>query len=375
MKYYLIAGEASGDLHASHLMAAIKQLDPQAEFRFFGGDEMQKVGGTLVKHYRELAYMGFVDVALHLRTILRNMNQCKDDIRNFQPDIVIPVDYPGFNLKIARYVHDELNIPVYYYISPKIWAWKEGRIKAIKKYVDKILSILPFEVDYFKKHNYTVDYVGNPSLDEITNYLNAHTEESDLIAGEKPILALLCGSRKQEIRDNLPLMLEAAAAFPQYRLIIAGAPGVDTSDYAGFIKGHQVEILFGETYRILHSAHAALVTSGTATLETALFGVPQIVCYRTGGGKLFYKIMEKMLKVPYVSLVNLIANKPVVTELLGYKANEENLKSELDKLTNDPDYKAAILSGYTEMREKLGSPGAPYHAAQLIVSDLNKLKH
>ncbi|MGL5730644.1 MAG: lipid-A-disaccharide synthase, partial [Bacteroidales bacterium] len=181
MKYYLIAGEASGDLHASHLMAAIKQLDPKAEFRFFGGDEMQKVGGTLVKHYRELAYMGFVDVALHLRTILRNMSQCKEDIRAFRPDIVIPVDYPGFNLKIARYVHDELKIPVYYYISPKIWAWKEGRIKAIKKYVNKILSILPFEVDYFKKHDYTVDYVGNPSLDEITNYLSEHKNESDLI--------------------------------------------------------------------------------------------------------------------------------------------------------------------------------------------------
>lgn len=375
MKYYLIAGEASGDLHASHLMAAIKQLDPKAEFRFFGGDEMQKVGGTLVKHYRELAYMGFVDVALHLRTILRNMSQCKEDIRNFRPDIVIPVDYPGFNLKIARYVHDELSILVYYYISPKIWAWKEGRIKAIKKYVDKILSILPFEVDYFKKHDYTVDYVGNPSLDEITNYLGEHTNESDLIAGDKPVLALLCGSRKQEIRDNLPLMLDAASAFPQYRIIIAGAPGVEKSTYADFIKGYQVEILFGETYRILHSADAALVTSGTATLETALFGVPQIVCYRTGGGKLFYKIMEKMLKVPYVSLVNLIANKPVVTELLGYKANEENLKAELDKLTNDPNYKKAILSGYAEMREKLGEPGAPYHAAQIIVTDLMKQKH
>ncbi|MGL5730616.1 MAG: lipid-A-disaccharide synthase, partial [Bacteroidales bacterium] len=236
-------------------------------------------------------------------------------------------------------------------------------------------SILPFEVDYFKKHNYIVDYVGNPSLDEITNYLGEHTNESDLIAGDKPVLALLCGSRKQEIRDNLPLMLEAASAFPQYRIIIAGAPGVEKSAYADFIKGYQVEILFGETYRILHSADAALVTSGTATLETALFGVPQIVCYRTGGGKLFYKIMEKMLKVPYVSLVNLIANKPVVTELLGYKANEENLKAELDKLTNDPNYKKAILSGYAEMREKLGEPGAPYHAAQIIVTDLMKQKH
>lgn len=372
MKYYLIAGEASGDLHASHLMAAIKELDPQAEFRFFGGDEMQKAGGTLVKHYRELAYMGFVDVALHLRTILRNMGQCKEDIRRFRPDMVIPVDYPGFNLKIARFVHDELRIPVYYYISPKIWAWKEGRIKAIRKYVDKILSILPFEVAYFKKHDYKVDYVGNPSLDEITTYLNTHTKESDLIATDKPILALLCGSRKQEIRDNLPLMLAAASAFPQYRLIIAGAPGVDINMYAEFIKGYDVQILFGETYRILQSAKAALVTSGTATLETALFGVPQIVCYRTGGGKLFYKIMEKMLKVPYVSLVNLIANKPVVTELLGYKANEENLKSELNKLTNDPAYKKAIVNGYSEMRTLLGEPGAPYHAAQIIVSDLMK---
>lgn len=371
MKYYLIAGEASGDLHASHLMSALKELDPKAEFRYFGGEEMQKAGGTLVKHYREMAFMGFVSVALNLRTILRNMKECEKDIREFRPDVVIPVDYPGFNLKIAKFVHDELKVPVYYFISPKIWAWKEGRIKAIRKYVDKMLSILPFEVDYFKKHSYKVDYIGNPTLDEVYHYLNG-SSAPEKIKRDKPILAILCGSRKQEIKDNLPKMLKAAAQYPDIHPIIAGAPGIDPEYYKAFMEGNPVEIQFGCTYQILNSAHAAMVTSGTATLETALFNVPQLVSYYLGGGIVFYSIMEKMLKVPYVSLVNLIADKPVVKELLGYKATEEALTEELGKLIQNDVYRGKMMQGYDLVRERLGKPGAPQHAAKAIVDALQK---
>lgn len=371
MKYYLIAGEASGDLHASHLMNAIKELDPQAEFRYFGGDEMQKEGGTLVKHYREMAFMGFVTVLLNLKTILKNMKECSSDIEAFHPDVVIPVDYPGFNLKIAKTVHEDLKIPVYYFISPKIWAWKEGRIKAIRKYVDKMLSILPFEVEYFKRHNYQIDYIGNPTLDEIHHYLTS-PDKPERLKREKPILAILCGSRKQEIRDNLPRMLEAAMQYPDVHPVIAGAPGIDPDYYKAFIKDNKVEVLFGKTYQILDSADAAMVTSGTATLETALFNVPQLVSYYTGGGIVFYKIMEKMLKVPYVSLVNLIADKPVVKELLGYKATKEALSKELNKLIHDQQYRSQMKDDYRFMKERLGAPGAPQHAAKAIVEALQK---
>ncbi|MGL5317598.1 MAG: lipid-A-disaccharide synthase [Bacteroidales bacterium] len=369
MKYYLIAGEASGDLHASHLMSALKELDPNAEFRYFGGDEMQKVGGTLVKHYREMAFMGFVSVALNLRTILRNMKTCEKDITDFNPDVVIPVDYPGFNLKMAKFVRTQLHIPVFYFISPKIWAWKEGRIKAIRKYVDKMLSILPFEVDYFKKHNYKVDYIGNPTLDEVYHYLNGNPEK---ILRNKPILAILCGSRKQEIRDNLPIMLKAASQFPEVHPIIAGAPGIDPEYYKAFMTDSPVEIQFGCTYQILNSAHAAMVTSGTATLETALFNVPQVVSYYTGGGYIFYKVIRKMLKVPYVSLVNLIADKLIVDELLGYKATPESLTKELGRLIQEESYRSEMMQGYATVKSRLGEPGAPQHAAKAIVDALQK---
>ena len=291
MKYYLIVGEASGDLHASHLMTALKAEDPQADFRFFGGDLMAAVGGTMVKHYKELAYMGFIPVLLHLRTIFANMKRCKEDIVAWNPDVVILVDYPGFNLNIAKFVHFETQIPVFYYISPKIWAWKEYRIKNIKRDVDELFSILPFEVEFFEeKHRYPIHYVGNPTVDEVAAYQKAHPKNSEAFLADnnledKPVIALLAGSRKQEIKDNLPDMLKAASAFPDYQLVLAGAPGIVPEYYKQYVGQAKVKIIFDQTYRLLQHAEAALVTSGTATLETALFRVPQVVCYYTPIGK------------------------------------------------------------------------------------------
>ena len=292
MKYYLIAGEASGDLHASNLMQAIKEQDDNAEFRFFGGDLMQQVGGTLVKHYRELAFMGFIPVLLNLRTILRNLEVCKKDILKFSPDVVILVDYPGFNLKIAKHLNLNTSIPVTYYISPKIWAWKEYRIKSFKKYVDQMLSILPFEVDFYKKHNYPVNYVGNPTVDAIVNRKDSNQTFQEFIEKnkleDKPIIAILAGSRNQEIEDNLPSMLKAIEMFKSHQIVIAGAPGIEESLYDEFIPQKNASLIFGQTYNILAQANAALVTSGTATLEAALLNVPQVVCYKTPVPKLSY---------------------------------------------------------------------------------------
>ncbi|MGL4993317.1 MAG: lipid-A-disaccharide synthase [Bacteroidales bacterium] len=372
MKYFLIAGEASGDLHASHLMRAIKERDPEAEFRYFGGDEMASVGGELLLHYRKMAYMGFITVIRNIRPILNNMKLCKSEIKRFDPDVVIPVDYPGFNLKIAEFVKRELNKPVYYYISPKIWAWKESRIKRIKKDVDKIFSILPFEVEYFKKHDYSVDYVGNPSLDEVNHFLSKENESEQKIVRDKPIIAILCGSRIQEIRDNLPQMLEAASAYPNYHPIIAAAPSIEKKVYENIIGNRSVEILFNKTYAILNSSHAALVTSGTATLECALFGTPQAVVYYVPGGKIVYKAYRSLLKVYWVSLVNLIADKEVVKELLGYKASNENIKNELGRLLEDESYRNNIRDGYALMRRRLGENRAPYKAAEMITSLIRK---
>ena len=373
MKYYLIVGEASGDLHASHLMAALKAEDPQADFRFFGGDLMAAVGGTMVKHYKELAYMGFIPVLLHLRTIFANMKRCKGDIVSWQPDVVILVDYPGFNLDIAKFVHAKTQIPVYYYISPKIWAWKEWRVKSIRRYVDRLYSILPFEVSFYAKHDYTVEYVGNPTVDELAVRPYADESFEDFTAecglGKKPIIALLAGSRVAEIDHNLPLMIEAAKTFHDYQLVIAGAPGISPDQYAPYLQDRSVKVVWGKTYRLLQQSRVALVTSGTATLETALLRVPQVVCYRLGGGKLFYKTFEKILKVPYVSLVNLIADSPVVCELLGYRATPENLRRELTSLFEETTRKK-MLAGYDLVAERLGAPGAPKNAARSMVAVL-----
>lgn len=381
MKYYIIAGEASGDLHASHLMQALKERDAEADFRFFGGDLMSAVGGTRVKHYRELAYMGFIPVLLHLRTIFRNMSICKRDIVEYNPDVLILVDYPGFNLSIAKFVHKNTKIPVFYYISPKIWAWKEHRIKNIKRDVDELFSILPFEVDFFeKKHNYPIHYVGNPTADEVKHFMEEYTEN----AGEfkkrnklanKPIIALLAGSRKQEIDDNLPYMIRAAAsvAGEDYQLVVAGAPGIAKSYYDKYLNSSRsVYIVFGETFKLLSHSRAAVVTSGTATLETALFDVPQVVCYKTPIPKVIAFLRRHLLKVKYISLVNLIANREVVRELVADTFCEDNIKKELSTIVSDGKDRSTMLHGYAEVRSILGDEKAADNAAKEMVERIGK---
>ena len=375
MKYFLIAGEASGDLHASNLMSALKEQDPYAEFRFLGGDLMQAVGGTLVKHYREMAFMGFIPVLLHLRTILNNMKACQEEIKRYQPDVVILIDYPGFNLKIAKFVKTQLNIPVYYYISPKIWAWKQYRIKDFRRYVDCMFCILPFEVDFFNKLNYPVDYVGNPSVDSVAFYKEQQAikpnpffqeERSD----KRPIIALLAGSRRQEIKDNLPTMLDVAETYPTHQPIIAGAPGIEPDYYQQYIGDKPVKILFGQTYALLQHSDVALVTSGTATLETALFRVPQVVCYYVKAGKIASFIFRHFFHTPYISLVNLIAGREVVQELFGARFSRKQIEEELGRILYDKTYRDQMLQGYDEIIQVLGKPGASQRTASLIIQSL-----
>ena len=374
MKYYLIVGEASGDLHASHLMQSLKNFDADAQFRFFGGDLMTAVGGTCVRHYRELAYMGFIPVLLHLPTILSNMRMCKEDIATWQPDCVILVDYPGFNLKIAKFVKSQTKVPVYYYISPKIWAWKEYRIKNIKRDVDELFSILPFEVDFFEgKHHYPIHYVGNPTASEVREFL-FRTKNSSLFTlhSSLKIIALLAGSRQQEIKDNLPAMLEAVKPFEaDYQIILAGAPGIEGEYYQQFIEGRQVQVVYNQTYDLLSKAHAALVTSGTATLETALFRVPQVVCYETPLPTIIGWLRKRVLKVKYISLVNLIADREVVKELVADSFSVKNIRQELTKILDGP-ARTAMLEGYEEVSRRLGDQSAPDNTARLIFNLLLK---
>ena len=374
MKYYLIAGEASGDLHASHLMQSLKAQDGEAEFRFFGGDLMAAVGGTMVKHYRELAYMGFVPVLLHLRTILRNMEMCKQDIAQWKPDVVILVDYPGFNLKIAKYVHSQRLIAnsrkpkVYYYISPKIWAWKEYRIKNIKRDVDELFSILPFEVEFFEqKHHYPIHYVGNPTAQEVRDFLAAN-EHGRTRTDEKPIIALLAGSRKQEIKDNLPAMVEATQHLTdQYDLVLAGAPSIEREYYGQFLTGSCVRLVSDETFPLLAKATAALVTSGTATLETCMFRVPQVVCYKTPLPQLIGFLKRHVLSVKYVSLVNLIADREVVRELVAETFSVENIRRELEAILPGGGKRQQMLDDYGEVYQRLGESHAPDEAARTMI--------
>lgn len=371
MKIFLIAGEASGDLHAAHLMRAIKQMQPDVEFRFYGGDEMQAVGGTLLCHYRELAYMGFVQVALHLRTILRGMAQCKREIAEWKPDALILVDYPGFNLKMARFAKENAICPVFYYISPKIWAWKEHRIHAIRRDVDRLFSILPFEVDFFEgKHHYPISYVGNPSVDEVSAFITAQGAPKS----DGQTIALLPGSRRQEIVDNLSRMLQAALPFAtNYKLVIAKAPAIESDFYeriiqASGIDASRVQMVSGQTYALLSHATAALVTSGTATLETALFRVPQVVCYYIRCGWFVSRVRPYFLKVPFISLVNLIAGREVVPELVADGMCVENVRAHLAQLLPaDAPARLAQLKGYEEMAKRLGKPGAPERAAAEMV--------
>lgn len=377
MRYYLIAGEASGDLHASNLMAELKKQDSAAEFRFYGGDKMQSVGGELVKHYKEMSYMGFIPVLLHLRTILRNMKLCKQDIIRWNPDVLILVDYPGFNLAIAKYVKTHSDIPVYYYISPKIWAWKEYRIKSIRQYVDELFSILPFEVDFFeKKHHYPIHYVGNPCVDAVENFLQTHPE-NDQEQTFRSKIAILPGSRIQEIRNNLSRMLEASMKMEGYRTVIAGAPNIPLEVYQKYMpSGMNVEVCFDQTYDILRHSDAALVTSGTATLETALLNIPQVVCYHITPERFMKWLKKRVLKVEFVSLVNLICQKEAVRELIASDMTVENVYEELRSILPGGEKRAQMLEEYARMRNLLGSSGASHRAAEIMIRLLqgDKLK-
>jgi lipid-A-disaccharide synthase len=365
MNYYIITGEASGDLHGSNLMKALKQQDPAAEFRFWGGDLMAKQGGTMVKHYRDLAFMGFLEVAMNLRTILNNIKFCKEDLRNNKPDVLILVDYPGFNLRIAEFAKAQ-GIKVVYYISPQLWAWKEGRVEIIKKYVDEMMVILPFEEDFYKKHGVRSHFVGHPLLDAISTLENMDIEEFKKENGlnEKEIIALLPGSRKQEVEKMLAVMLSVRPYFQEYQFVIAGAPSLPKEFYRNYVDDN-VHFVSNQTYDLLRCSKAALVTSGTATLETALLNVPEVVCYR--GSKVSYAIAKRLVKnIKYISLVNLIMDREVVKELIQNDLNTNNLVEELKKII-DTDKRSEVFRDYELLRKKLGGKGASEKAAEVIM--------
>jgi len=369
MKYYIIAGEASGDLHGSNLMKALYEEDAQADIRFWGGDLMQKTGGTLVKHYRELAFMGFIEVVFNLKTILSNIKFCKNDIAEFQPDAIIFIDYPGFNMRIAKWAKEH-GIPTHYYISPQIWAWKENRIAAVKRDFDHLYVILPFEKEFYEdKHHFPVTFVGHPLIDAIHN--RTVTGQTDFIKenqlDDKPIIAILPGSRKQEITKMLSVMLSVVEDFQDYQFVIAGAPSQDHAFYQPFLKNKNVHFIANKTYDLLSHSTAALVTSGTATLETALFKVPEVVCYK--GSWASYQIAKRIITLKYISLVNLIMDQEVVTELIQDECNTKNINIQLQKILN-PDYRKQLISQYEILEEKLGGIGASKKTAQHIVRSL-----
>lgn len=372
MKYYIIAGEASGDLHASNLMKELKVLDKAAEFRSWGGDLMKKQGAHLVKHYRDLAFMGFTEVVMNLRTILKNIEFCKKDILDYHPDVLILVDYPGFNLRMAEFAKSN-NFRVFYYISPQVWAWKQSRVFKIKKVVDKMFVILPFEQEFYKRFEYDVDFVGHPLLDAVASY--SEQKEKVAVVTDKPVIALLPGSRKQEINTMLPLMLKMQKYFPAFQFVIAGAPSQNEAIYQGHINevtkllpdAKEVKIVYNQTYQLLQQAEAALVTSGTATLETALFKVPEVVCYK--GGAISFAIAKKLVKVKFISLVNLIMDREIVKELIQNELNEVNLKEELNKLLTSSS-RMRMLSDYEELKLRLGGSGASRKTAELMISYL-----
>lgn len=369
MKYYIIAGEASGDLHGSNLMKALYEVDPQADIRFWGGDLMQNVGGRLVKHYRELAFMGFAEVVLNLKTILSNITFCKQDIEQFQPDVLVFIDYPGFNMRIAKWAKEK-GIRTHYYISPQIWAWKENRIKAVKRDFDKLYVILPFEKDFYeKKHHFPVEFVGHPLIDAISNRKKTTLEEfcSEFkLDNKKPIIAVLPGSRKQEITKMLSVMLSVVDDFPDYQFVVAGAPSQEPSFYHSIINNKRVTLIQNQTYKLLDVAHAALVTSGTATLETALFKVPEVVCYK--GSWVSYQIAKRIITLKYISLVNLIMDEEIVTELIQDDCSKKRVKEELTKLL-DENYRSNLIQKYHVLEQKLGGIGASKKTAQLIVKN------
>ncbi|MBG43940.1 MAG: lipid-A-disaccharide synthase [Aequorivita sp.] len=371
MKYYLIAGEASGDLHGANLMKALKKEDPEADFRFWGGDLMREVGGTEVKHYRELAFMGFAEVVMNLRTIFKNIKFCKEDIEHFNPDVIIFIDYPGFNFRIMKWARKK-GYKTHYYISPQIWAWKEGRIKDIKRDVDEMYVILPFEKDFYeKKHEFPVHFVGHPLIDAIYNrpQVDPETFKKENGLDDRPVVALLPGSRKQEIKKMLEIMISVAKDFKDYQFVIAGAPSQEKSFYESFLSTKNVHFVANKTYDLLSISEAALVTSGTATLETALFKVPQVVCYK--GSKISYEIAKRVIKLDYISLVNLILNKTAVTELIQTDFNKKRLKEELTKIL-DPYNRAAMFLDYYDLEKALGGRGASESTAKLIYSAVKR---
>jgi lipid-A-disaccharide synthase len=370
MKYYIIAGEASGDLHASNLMREIRRLDPDATFRCWGGDLMEEQGGEIVKHFRDLAFMGFWEVFINLRTILGNFKFCEKDMLRFKPDVVILVDYPGFNLRMAEFASKN-NLKVFYYISPQLWAWRSSRVKKIRKYVDKMFVILPFEKDFYKDHNYDVEFVGHPLLDVLQKDNNLTREDflsRNSLPG-KPVIALLPGSRRQEIKIMLGIMLQVIPDFPDYQFVVAAAPSVPEEFYRQIIRNTSAGIVFGQTRELLRFSEAALVTSGTATLETALLGIPEVVCYK--GNFFSYLIAKQIVHVAFISLVNLIMGREVVKELIQGDLTRENLASEL-KLILKPEKRAVLQNEYSQLRQKLGGEGASRKAAGLIVQYLKK---
>ncbi len=374
MKYYVIAGEPSGDLHGSNLIKELRKLDHNAEFRCWGGDLMEKQGGMIIKHIRDLAFMGFIEVVMNLRTILINIKFCKSDIASYKPDAIILIDYPGFNLRIAQYAKS-IGITVYYYISPQIWAWKEKRVEIIKANVDRLFSILPFEKAFYKKHNYNVDFVGHPLMDAIGSEGDISCSFDEFIEKNglsgKPIIALLPGSRKQEITAILPIMVSVKDDFPNYQFVIAASSALPLSFFQPFVRSSAtVKIVYKQTYQLLQHASAALVTSGTATLETGLFNVPEVVCYK--GSFISYEIAKRLIKVEYISLVNLIMDREIVKELIQNKLTLKSLSKELASLLHDNHRRTQLLNEYKKLRQVLGGPGASKRTAEIIVSDLKK---
>lgn len=373
MKYYVIAGEASGDLHASNLIAALLRRDPQAQVRGWGGDRMREAGAEVVRHYKETAIMGFLTVVKNYGKVRRNLKACSEDILSWRPDVLILVDYGGFNLRIARMLKGK-GIPLHFYISPKIWAWNTGRVHKIKALIDKMFVIFPFEVGFYKQYGYPVTYVGNPLVDALAG-ARAGEEDRPAFLRENnlpdlPVIALLAGSRSQELKHVLPRMLEMVPLFPGYQFVIAGAPSMAAADYAPYLRGRQVPVVYDQTYRLVQHARAALVTSGTATLETALLNTPQVVCYSGEGGALAYLLFKCFVKVEFISLVNLIAGREVVKELLMQQLNRKNLQNALSAILPDTPARREMLAGYAEIREKLGAPGASDRVASEIISSL-----
>lgn len=371
MKYFLVAGEASGDMHGAALMSELKQLDAAAEFCFLGGDAMQAVGGELVRHYRDMAFMGFVNVVLNAGKVVRNFRLAKQAVRAFQPDVVILIDYPGFNLKLSTFVVNELKLPVYYYIAPKVWAWKAYRIRQLKREMSGMLTIFPFETAYFAGHGLKVQYVGNPSVDAIHAFLEKEPAPEEISPQRSARIALLPGSRRQEIKACLPVMLQAVEGFPEYEVIISGAPGVEPEFYASFLTNYpSVRVVTGQTYALVRSASAAIVNSGTATLETALLDTPQLVVYHVYGGRLTYWLKDRIIKTRYISLVNILMNKEVVKELVAHLMTAENIAAELERILNHQERRQQMLDQYRQLQLQLGPPGTAARAATYLVDAL-----